>query len=242
MTRRIDASSARRLPRAWALAAIGLLACAVTASAQTTPAAAARKPGPSRSFELVAGGALASPMSMGSASANLLRSDGSNLRLFETENSFGFGLGLELNLGFRLTPKVRVEASGTWMRVSARSRISDDFESASSTTISSPVDRLVLEGAALWFFREKGKTAWFVRGSGGWMREFAGGYTLSKNGGTGSGGVGLRHWWRDGGKGRIKRMGVRAEFRAAIRSGGLSLGETGTRLGAAGLGHVVFGF
>ena len=235
---------APRLRRSFGIAiAVWLgLGAAATATAQTRPAPTTKKPGPSRAFELVVGGVFTSSLTMGSADANLLRPDGSNLALFRTENSFGPGAGLELNLGFRVSRTVRVEASGTWMRVSARTRVSDDFESAPDQTISSPVDRLALEGAGLWFFRDRGKTAWFVRGSAGWMREFAGGYTLSKNGTIGSGGVGLRHWFRGGTKGRLKRLGVRAEFRGVFRSGGLSLGDSGARIGAAGLGHVVFGF
>jgi hypothetical protein len=218
------------------------LGVATAASGQTRPAPPTKNAGPGHEFELVVGGLFTSRIAMGSADANLIAPDGSNLVLFRTENSFGPGAGLELDLGFRVSKTFRAEASGTWLRVNARTRISSDFESASDQTLSSPVDRLTLEGAGLWTFRETTKTAWFARGSAGWMREFAGGYTLSKNGAVGSGGVGVRHWWRSGSKGTIKRMGVRAEFRAVFRSGGLALGTSSSRLGVAGVGHVVFGF
>ena len=93
------------------------------------------------------------------------------------------------------------------------------------------------------FPRPAARSAWFVRGSGGLMRETAGGNTLTGDGVIASGGLGLRHWWRTNGKGTFKRVGLRA-WKAArtIRSGGISLGEDGIRFGPAGAAHLVFGF
>lgn len=222
-----------------------LIACAfgaaTSAVAQTT--AAAKKPGPKRAKEFVVGGILAGPSSLGSADAILLGGTGSSaVTLFRTENRMATGYGVELNLGLAIRKALWAEVGGGWTHAGLGTKITSDFEGAESETLSSPMSRFTLEGALLWYFRERGKTSWFVRAGGGWMRETAGGNTLTGDGVIGGGGAGVRHWWRTNGKGSVKRLGFRAEFRAGLRSGGISLGEGSLRFGVGGAGHVVFGF
>jgi hypothetical protein len=77
---------------------------------------------------------------------------------------------------------------------------------------------------------------------GGWMRETAGGATLTGDGFIGGGGLGYRRWFRTNGKGGVKRMGMRFEARAVVRSGGLSLGESSVHVGPSFTAHLVWGF
>ena len=211
-------------------------------AAGAAPAFAQAAPKPSRPKEFTAGLALLGPTSLGAASAELLRSDGSTLEIFDTKNSIGRGLGIQAGLGFQIRRSVWGEFNGIWTRTSLETRISGDLENADFEPISTAVSRLAIEGAALWYFRQRGKTAWFVRGGGGWMKELPEGNALAADGLTGSGGVGLRHWWREGTRAKPRRLGLRVEFRADLRSGGLTLGEGSLRITPVVAGTLVFGF
>jgi hypothetical protein len=218
-----------------------ILAGADAASAQTSSTQA--RPGPKRGREFMIGGLIAGPMSVGSASAELPGGSGTpGITLFRVKNTLGIGFGVESNIGFELRKALWMEVSGGWTRSSVRSRIEDDFENAPDETISIPMSRFVVEGAVVRYFRDRGASAWFVRFDAGWMRETAGGNTLTGDGIIAGGGLGLRRWWRTSGKGSVKRIGLRIEGRAAIRSGGISVGEKAIRFGPAGTAHLVFGY
>lgn len=206
------------------------------ALAQAPPAA------PGRPIELGLGGSLIAPSSVGSTSATLLTPSGGTLKLFDVESRFGVGYGVDATLGFRVARAVWVEASGGWSRATARSRISGDVEAAPATTATEPVSRVSGEGALVWYFADRGSTSWFIRGSGGWMRELVGGNSLVEDGFLGSAGAGLRRWWRENGKGSLKRMGLRVEGRLLLRSSGVAFGEKSLQIAPAASGLIVFGF
>jgi hypothetical protein len=223
-----------------AMAAACAFLGASTALAQT-PATA--KPGSKRGKEFTIGGLVAGPTSVGSATAEELDGLGQpSVTLFRVDNKLGVGFGVESNIGVQLSKALWMEISGGWTRSNLNSEIRNDFENAFDQTISSSMSRFVLEGGIVRYFHDRGKSAWFIRMTGGWMLETAGGNTLTGDGGIANAGLGLRHWWRTNGKGSVKRVGLRVEGRATIRSGGISLGETGIRFCAAGAGHIVFGF
>ncbi len=224
-----------------ALLFCGVLAVAAASAAQT-PAAPPAGHAP-REREVTFGAVFAAPSSMGLADAVLLGPNGTpGVTLFSTRNGMASGLGAELILGFRIGRRTIVEADGGVVGTSLKTDVSSDFEGASGQTISSPVVRWTLEGAVLWFFHERGKTGWFVRASGGVMGEASGDLSASETGFTGGGGVGVRHWWRTNGTGTFKRVGLRAEFRGTVQTGGLSLGGRTTRFVPTGAVHLVIGY
>jgi hypothetical protein len=117
-----------------------------------------------------------------------------------------------------------LEATGSWTRTSLKSDVREDLEGAQGDEVSAPVSRFVFEAAMVKYFREKGTAAWFLRVDGGWMRETAGGATLTGDGFIGGGGLGYRRWFKTNGKGGVKRMGH------ALRSSrGRSFGRVVTR-------------
>lgn len=193
-------------------------------------------------MEFSIGGALLAPATAGSSSAQLITSSGSRLTLFDVESRFGIGYGADAALGFRATPAVWIELSGGFTRTTARSEITDDFEDAADVTISETISRLSGEGAVVWYFADRGATAFFVRGSGGWMRELAGGNSLAEDGLIGSGGVGVRRWFQANRPGSLKRVGLRLEGRIIMRMKGLEFGSASLRLTPAASGLIVFGF
>jgi len=199
------------------------------------------KPSSKRAKEFLIGGIVTGPTSVGSATAELLNGAGEPaVNLFQVDNKLAMGFGVESSLGFQISNSLWLEVSGGWTSSSLESDIRADFEDAFDESISSSMSRFTLQGGVLKYFHDKGKSAWFVRGSAGWMRETAGGNTLTGDGIIAGGGLGWRHWWRTGGK--SGNVGLRVEGRADVRSGGISLGEKGIRFGPAGAAHLVFGF
>jgi len=221
------------------VAAALVLVAVVPAAAQTKPAAPAA---PKKQKELVLGMTVPGPTSLGETTAELLSGSGNPITLLRTKNSLGWGFGLETGVGWELKKSLWLEATGSWTRTSLKSDVREDFEGAQGDEVSSPVSRFVLEAAMVKYFQEKGTSAWFVRVDGGWMRETAGGATLTGDGFIGGGGLGYRRWFKTNGKGGVKRMGMRFEARAVVRSGGLSLGESSVHIGPGFAAHLVWGF
>jgi hypothetical protein len=115
-----------------------LISGASTAFAQT-PASGS----PRVQFEV--GVAWTGEAALGSVNANLTAPDGSKFVLFSTSNEIGPTVGPDLRLGLRVTKRLRAEVTGGWSRADLRSRISGDFEGASSLT--STLRRVVADPA-----------------------------------------------------------------------------------------------
>ena len=179
---------------------------------------------------------------MGSANAELLGSDGQpTVTLFSTHNGMSIGFGPELLLGFRAGRSTWIEVGGTVSWPSLQSKIEDDFEGAEAQTISARVTRWTVEGALVWWIKDQDRTGWFIRAGGGVAGEVSSDLSTSATGVVGSGGVGVRHWFKIQ-KGGLRRMGVRAEFRAVVQSGGLSFDDRTFRFSPTGTVHLVFGY
>ena len=111
-----------------------------------------------------------------------------------------------------------------------------------STKRSRPtMSRFTLEGGVVRYFHDEGSRAWFARGTGGWMREMAGGNTL-----TARRRDCRRRLWipavvahQRQGLGEARRSAGRGP-RESSGTGGISLGEKGVRFGPAGAAHLVF--
>jgi hypothetical protein len=225
------------VPKLLAATAAALL-IAATAHAQTAAAKAPRK---QREFSL--GGLIIAPMSLGDIEGNLLNGNGNEtLTFIGLENKLAMGYGVEAILGYQLSGRTWFEVAGSWSRPSLSSKVLEDADGEQGATISTGVSRFALGGALVRYLKDTGRTAWFVRLDGAWMRETAGGNTLTGDGFIGGGGLGWRHFWRTTGKGAVKRMGLRIEGRGVVRGGGLDLGESSIKFGAAGAAHLVFGF
>jgi hypothetical protein len=209
-------------------------------AAGQAPAATQKPAGQSSGKEFVVGGSWLGPVGMGSSSAELLRSNGTTLTLFETENSLGSGFGLTAGMGFGLTKSIWAEVLGGWSRATLKSDVSDDFEDAEVELLRADIARFSVEGAALWYFGAGGANAWFARGGGGWGRELDEGRSLAEDTFHGTAGFGWRHWWGQP-KGR-PRSGLRASGAVEFRTGGLTLGEGTVRIGPTAAVHVFFGF
>ena len=221
--------------------ACGALILGTAAHAQT-PAPASPAP-PARDREFIVGGVVAAPASMGSVDAVLLGSNGApSVTLFRTQNRLAAGAGPEVMLGFALRRSVRIELAAAIVWANVSSRITDDFENAPAEVVRAAALRLAAEGAIVWIVRERGAAAWFVRGSGGFMRESSSDLASAAQGFIGGAGIGYRHWWRTDGRGVFKRLGLRAEVRGVFRAGGITLSERSWTFAPIGAAHIVFGY
>jgi hypothetical protein len=225
--------------RCWVLGAVAMIFAAAGVADAQVPRP---QPRPRRAKTLSFGGVWIAPLSLGSATAGFERPDGSQLVVFRAENDLSMGLGLEASFGVELNRNFWLEITGGWVRSDLRTRVSDDVESVPTDTLTEALSRFSVEGSALWYFRTRARTGYFVRGGAGWMRELTGGASLAEDGIVANGGLGVRHWWRDNPRGSFRRVGFRAEFRLNVRSKSLSQVESKLRISPAGAGLLVIGF
>jgi hypothetical protein len=213
-----------------------LLAYAAPAGAQGTPT----RP-PPRPWELSAGASFILPATLATTSASLLDADGSSVALFRSRAEAGAGLGLEAALSTPLSRRADLEVLGSWTRFEARAVLTEDLEDVRDFTATDTLTRFAVEGGVLFRLAERNRTTWYVRGSGGWMRELSGDAALAGDGLLVTAGVGFKYWTRPRAAGP-SRLGVRAEFRMLNRRDGVPLDDGGFRLWPAAAGSMLFRF
>lgn len=179
---------------------------------------------------------------MGSARANLTSSAGTSLTLFSTTSRLAAGSGLDLRLSVPLTRAFSVEGSGTWRNAELETKTTGDFEGAANQTLTQTTSQFSIEAGALWNLTRRGRLEPFVRGGAGWMRQLSGDGALARNGLVGNLGGGVKYWWREDASGLFKRLGLRAEAGALVRSGGIVLGSQKRFVSLAFSGAAIFGF
>jgi hypothetical protein len=215
------------------------LSTPVSAWAQAAPPAAAQAR--VRPIDLVLGGAAAGPVGLGTTTVSFLRADGSPLTVFTAKNALGASAGVEIAVTVRPSTRWAYEATGSWMRGSARTTVSADVEGAPSSSPSAGLVRFGAGGAALWRFRQRGRIAWFMRAGLSWSRDLAGAATLVEDGVQLEAGVGLERPLRPGTVRGQRRLGLRVEARIAAARGGVAFGDAGLRVAPAGAVSLVIG-
>lgn len=194
----------------------------------------------SRSRELAVGLVWSTPVSLGQVSADLTAPGGAPFVLFEADSDIGPGLGFEVSFLERLTERIDLEVSGAWTKADVRTRISADFEEIDDIELVNRLTRFTMEGGVLWRVAERDQAVWFVRGSGGWLRELDEESALAENGFVINAGGGVRYWFQTGTT-TGARMGVRVEGRLTMRKTGSSFGDE-LRVGPALTAAAVFRF
>jgi hypothetical protein len=210
----------------------GLFAALLAASALVASTVHAQTPGSSRGptgaapaaprAEFGVSGLLGAPVSFGTVTADLQRPDGSPLTLFETDNRQGPEFGVRLHLNARVSRRLAVEVAGGVSRARLETTIRDDFEGESGAVLREPFFRLGVDGGLVWTVAGDERLSWFVRGTGGWMRELIGGRVLGENGAVAQVGAGMKYWGPRRPSGRV-RYGFRLEGHVATRWNGTAL-------------------
>lgn len=198
------------------------LAVPVVAGAQT------------RKIEIGVGAVVSGPSSAGATRAELLDSSGNPVTLFDATHRTSVGLGVDAGLLYRIRPRVALELSGSWSQPDLETQISGDLEGAGDTTLSLGMHRFSAEASIVRHFTRRGAAEPYVRGGGGWFRELTTDRALVDDGVGAHVGGGLKYWVREGRAGWFGHMALRADVRLALRHGGITLGDGGTRWSPSG--------
>jgi hypothetical protein len=214
-----------RVPRTTiALAAISL-ACAGELSAQ--PAASQ-----ARRFEVSAGAAWLDGAGLGSADARLRPGGGSgstgSFTLFATESRAASAPGFDARVGYWITPTLAIEGGFVRSQPELQTTISGDFEGAADLTVAEQLDQYFIDANVVWVLdrlRLGERTAPFVAGGAGYLRQLHEGRTLVETGQVYNVGGGLRHTLYSGTTGWVRNLGARVDARAYVLVGGVQLEE-----------------
>lgn len=214
-----------------------ILMLAVSAVALPRDANAQRKSGgmPGGRFEVSGGAGTVGGTDLGTASATLSGSGapiGEPVTLFDTETKIEGGPRYEARVAFRLTPALQVEGGLAVNRTHLTTRISNDFEQAPATEASERFTEYAIEAGLLLHLTKLsfagGRARPFVTGGAGYLRQIHEGQTLIDTGQSAYAGGGLTFTLRQATRRAfIEALGLRADVRANVRSGGFERGDDG---------------
>jgi hypothetical protein len=213
--------------RSWASLALSL-GIALGAHSEDACAQSPGAPEPGR-FELALGPLWMGATSYGSRDATLTTATGGSFRLFSTSSELGASPGFELRFGTRVTRLVQAEIVGSYATPDLRTTITNDVEAGGSTFAVEPIQEFVIEGAAIVNLarrRPNPRLVPFVSAGVGYVRQLHDDRTLVQTGQTYHVGGGAKFPLVSRGEGRrLKQIGVRAEARASVRTGGITLDD-----------------
>jgi hypothetical protein len=214
--------------RSWAILAIS---SAIALGGSFSKDALAQSPGspePGR-FELALGPQWTGPTSYASRDATLTTATGGSFRLFSTSSELGASPGFELRFGARVARLVQAEIVGSYATPDLRTTITNDVEASGSTTAFEPIQEFIIEAAAvvnLARWRPSPRVVPFVSAGVGYVRQLHDDRTLVQTGQMYHVGGGAKFQLVSRGEGRrLKQIGVRAEARALVRTGGITLDD-----------------
>jgi hypothetical protein len=181
---------------------------------------------------MAGGGIWVGKTSLGAVDANATTSDGGTFRLFATSSELQSMPALEGRAGVRLGPIVSAEGVVSYGPSEVRTDVRFDVEGAPDVTATEPVRQFALEAIVVteiagW--RVGSRTTPFVSGGVGYIRQVHEEGTLVEEGTIYRAGGGVNYVLRaprsagvqpTTGRGTI---GIRADIRAVVRTGGLAL-------------------
>ena len=199
-------------------------AASVFVLAAATPAAAQARRG---SWEVAPGAIWFSGMDLGTSTATLERPGGGEFELFRTDTHLDSGFGAAAALSFYVTPRVAAEASFSYARPGASTRVSSDAEDAEAITSEIGLQQYLIEGNVRWYLaRSRGAWRPFVRAGGGYLRQLDDSSAHVETGKTLQAGLGVDRAFRERTTGALRRAGLRLDVRAVGRMGGFDVDDT----------------
>jgi hypothetical protein len=188
-----------------------------------------------RSLEVSASALVLGGTDFGTQNATLTANDPGNpdFILFATSNELDMGSGLDARLTFNVSRTFAIEGAFTWTRQTAETRITSDAEGVPNTTITEDLSTYFVEAAAVVHLNRlqfaRGRGVPFVFGGGGYLRQLDGEAILIDTGTVFHAGGGLKYFFATRPRGFVRGIGVRADGRLYVRSGGLELQPEKTR-------------
>jgi hypothetical protein len=191
--------------------------------------------------EIGVGGVFNGAADAGTVDATLLTPSGGPLTLFRTTNRIASGWGAEGFVSTRLGERWRLELAVGWGRATLESQIFADAEDVPALTATQKVNQYGGELALAYRVVRRGRLDVFVRAGGGGFREITSDRALVDNGWRASVGGGTQLRLRQAPSGWFGRLAVRADVRMQARGGGISFGDSGTRLSPSVFAGLVIG-
>ena len=160
---------------------------------------------------------------LGDTDATLGTASGGSFVQFASASELGPAVAVEGRVGVRLSRALRVETSVSYGTTELRTHLDSDVESIPDVTVSESITRYTIEGtlvASLDRWR-RGRVTPFVSVGGGYLRELHVGRTLVETGRTFHAGGGVTVPLRSSRSGASTAVGLRADARIVVRSGGV---------------------
>src|SRR5262245_32661980 len=201
------------------------LAAMATASAALAQDATPRP----RSFEVSASALALGGIDFGTQNAALTANDPGNpdFILFATSSEIDMGSGVDARVTFNASRTFGIEGAFTWTRQKAETRITSDAEGVPNTTLTEDLSTYFVEAAAVVHLNRlqfaRGRGVPFVFGGGGYLRQLDGESILIDTGTVFHAGGGVKYFFATRPRGFVRGIGLRADGRIYVRSGGLEL-------------------
>jgi hypothetical protein len=203
-----------------------VLAFTLMLSGMVSGVAGAQTPG--GRFEISGAAGMVGGTDLGTATATLSGSgvpSGSPITLFDTETEIESGPRYEARVAWRFAPALQVEGGVAINRTNLVTRITNDFEQAPSSEASESFTEYAIEAGLLFHLTKLtfagGRARPFVTGGAGYLRQVHEGQTLIETGQTAYAGGGVTFTLRQAPRRAfIEGLGLRADVRANLRSGG----------------------
>jgi hypothetical protein len=203
-------------------------------------------PSRSRSFQASVGALFLSGTDFGAASATLTNNQVPPTRytLFQADSTLQPTPGLEARLGYMLTRTFGIEGALLYSRPRLETRLSADVEGATPLTATNELSQYMLDVSAVLHLPRLrfGGAMPFVLGGAGYLRQLDEDRALVETGQTVHAGGGLTYVFRQRTRGLVRGLGVRADGRLYVRTGGYELNDEISRraFGTGGARFIVF--
>jgi hypothetical protein len=207
------------------LSVIIVLACAVSVSAQSSGPA----PRPHR-VTASAGVSWLGGYPIGSNTATLRRNQPgttspSPFTLFDADVSMERAVGIDARLSYALSRAFELEVTSSFAQPGTAVHITQDPETASVVLADQHFSQFVIEGSVVWQLPRlevgpRGRS--YVIAGAGYLRQLDADRVKAETGTVSHVGGGVRYWLR-GGDATRRGLGLRAEVRLQMRSGGVEL-------------------
>lgn len=211
----------------------GLRLAIVAAVIAVIPAAAAaQSSSPLRRIEVAAGIGVLGGAALGSQNADLRTATAAQpYRLFSSSTRMSTAPIFDLRVGVPVAGRYGVEGHAFYSHPEIRTSLSSDAEHAPDLTAIERLDQYVIDGGVL-----VGLDEWTIAGlrpfatvGGGYLRQLHEGLVVIEEGGVFFIGGGVKHTIHMRPRGLVRGIGVRADLRLNLLSGGIHIDDSARR-------------
>lgn len=193
---------------------------------------------PASRFELGIGARWIGGEALGARAATETTGAGGSSALFSTSTELAGRAGVDGRVGVRVSRSLLAEIEASYLKPQLRVAISGDAEGAPAVTATETIQQFAIGGNVLWRLpgrRWSPRFAPFAIVGGGYLRQLHDQATLVETGRFYQVGGGVTALLASRRRFHTKGIGVRADMRALIRKGGVTLDDGSMAAAAAGI-------